>query len=102
MSASLGSGDSVSLGALTARASDLWQPIFGIGTSFHIAFPVGLFPHSSLNVVRHSRFDIRIRPPQWMFRVPNHARIIHRYGSTISWPFIPPWPSPQRLQQWNE
>jgi hypothetical protein len=24
------------------------------------------------------------------------------YGSTMSWPFIPPWPSPQRLQHLNE
>jgi hypothetical protein len=27
------------------------------------------------------------------------AGAVHYYGSTTSWPFIPPWPSPQRLQQ---
>ena len=27
---------------------------------------------------------------------------VRNYGSTTTWPFIPPWPIPQRLQQWNE
>jgi hypothetical protein len=40
--------------------------------------------------------------PHFGSQIRQLRSIQRNYSSTISWPFIPPWPIPQRLQQWNE